>query len=166
MSNPAADLREVRIVGIPVGLWAISQEQGDDLVRELTLVAIGARAGEQDLPQRFTEVVHELTTSYGHIGASQEAELERARDAGESVIDLTYHMPPEVGRFAVEVAELMDEVDEYCRQGELLLSLASRPEIRAFRWWFLDEIRRQLEGEDPIAFRESHWAAEVNGPQK
>lgn len=163
MTSPGTDLREVRVVGIPVRLWAISQEQGDDLVRELTLIAIGDRDGERELPRRFTEVVHELTMNYGHIGASQEAELERARDAGEAEIDLTYEMPPEVGPVAVEIAELMDEVDEYCRQGQLLLSLASRPEIRAFRWWFLDEIRRQLEGEEPIAWADSHWALEVNG---
>jgi hypothetical protein len=47
---------------------------------------------------------------------------------------------------------MLDEADEYCRQGKHLLTLASDDELVRFRWWFLDQIIDQAAGKPPVAW--------------
>jgi hypothetical protein len=41
---------------------------------------------------------------------------------------------------------MLDEVDEFCRQGKHLLTLATPPELVAYRRWYLGEFIAQLAG--------------------
>lgn len=164
LSAVEQDLCRVRLLGTQVELWARTQEYADDLLREFALIALGERPGERELPTRLTSILQELSNRYGNLGGAQQERLEAAAEKGEKQIGvLEYEVPASVGAVAVQLAELLDEADEYCRQGEHLLSLASPPEIRAFRWWLLDEFRRQVDGEPPAAWADSAWARGVVG---
>lgn len=57
-------------------------------------------------------------------------------------------MPPAVAAAAAQLRDLLDEADEFCCAGDLL-TLATQPEGRAFRRWYLDEFRRQIDGHLP-----------------
>ena len=52
---------------------------------------------------------------------------------------------------------MLDEADDYCRAGRHLLNLATPDELRAFRSWYLGQVRDQLAGGPPEPWPE-HWA--------
>jgi len=63
-------------------------------------------------------------------------------------------VPASAGAAAAALRDLMDEADEYCQQGEHLLTLTSPEDVTAFRRWFLDEFERQCGGADPVPWPE------------
>jgi hypothetical protein len=149
----------IRIRGLPVAIWAKAQDSSDDLIREFTLIALGDVPGERELPQRLMALLQQLTESYGHIGAAQTELLQRAAIEGVETLDeLVYDIPPSAAAATTELGRMLDECDEYCKTGEHLLTLAAEADVRAFRWWFLDEIRAQVEGAPPTPWAESSWA--------
>jgi hypothetical protein len=44
---------------------------------------------------------------------------------------------------------MLDEADEFCRQGKHLLTLATPPDLRRYRQWFLGEFVAQIGGRPP-----------------
>jgi hypothetical protein len=157
-------LRTVRILGMPIQIWAKAQEGTDELIREFTLIALGEAPGERELPQRLLALLQQLTASYGQVGGAQTELLQRSAGAGlETLDELAYEIPLSAADAATELGRILDECDEYCRAGEHLLTLAAEDDVRAFRWWFLDEIRAQVSGEQPTPWAESSWASEAAG---
>ena len=52
---------------------------------------------------------------------------------------------------ARSMAAMMAEVDEFCRAGDHLMTLATPPEVVALREWVLEELTRQIdEGGEPV----------------
>ena len=82
------------------------------------------------------------------MGEAPNAELHAAAEEGRASIDLVYHVPVEVGSAAKELGQLLDEADDYCRQGDLL-TLVAPTQAAAFRRWFLGEFVRQTSGSEP-----------------
>jgi len=153
----------IRLVGLPVALWSKAQETGAELVREFTLIALGDAPDGHDLPQRLVALLHQLTTTYGDLGEAQTALLQRAALAGiETLDELVYDVPPSAASAAVELALMLDECDDYCKAGKHLLTLAAEPDVKAFRWWFLGEVRAQASGEPPTSWAESLWALSLD----
>jgi hypothetical protein len=157
----AEQTRSVRIIGLPVPLWAKAQEEVDDLFREFALIALGDRPGDRELPQRLGAILQELSQRYGHIGGTQEARLQQASEEGLAEIDLVYEVPTDIRGAVRGLGDLLEEADEYCRRGRHLLTLASSEDARAFRCWFLEEFERQVDGEAPTSWRDSRWALEL-----
>ncbi len=148
------ELITVHILGLPTGLQVQAQQQNDELTRELMLVAeqTRQRGNTADLPVRFVELVSTLSDRYAIFTAEQEAQLATAIEAGEPTIDLTYTLPVSAAAAAGALGEILDEADEYCRQGQLLLTLAAPPELVAYRRWFLDQFVDQAAGAAPVAW--------------
>jgi hypothetical protein len=149
------DLGEVHLIGLPVPLWGRAQQQGDELVRELTLIASQVHDHHRptSVPVRLVELVDALTARYGTFSAEQEARLAAAAARGEAEIDeLVFRVPPEAGVAAADLWAMLDEVDDYCRGGQHLLMLATPPDLVRFRQWYLDEFIRQLAGQPPRAW--------------
>lgn len=143
------ELVSIVLLDLPVDLWALADDEGKDLMREFTLITL-QEVHDSEVPQRLLDLVAELEESYGNLGDEQTARLVRARAAGEAEIDrLEYRLPATVAADIERLATMLDEADDYCRQGKHLLSLASSPGAKAFRDWFLDEMLIQLEGGNP-----------------
>lgn len=143
---------QVVLCDVPVAVWARAQQHADELLREFALMAarMGA-AGAAETPARLTQLVEQLSQDYGALSADQEARLSAAAAAGvESIPELIYHVPADIAGAVSALGSLLDEADEYCRAGRHLLTLASPPELVAFRNWYLDEFRRQVAGEAPL----------------
>jgi hypothetical protein len=154
MSNEPVTLEAVRVLQIPVAIWARAQEQIDELLREFTLIAARLRELPEPagVPLRLLELVEQLTAQFGGLNIDQENQLSEAAAEGVAELDLVYQVPPAAADGAKWLRDVLDESDAYCEAGEHLLTLAASPELRRFRCWFLDEFINQLHGADPTPF--------------
>ena len=145
------DVATIRLLRYPLRHYVRSREHFDELLRELQLVDLGIQAGTThlDLPQRLQALVDQLTTRYrarvDELDALRSAAIER----GEVSMDLVYELPVEAKASVEQIAALLEECDEFCRNGSHLLTLATPPDMAEFRRWNLDEIRRQIDGGEP-----------------
>jgi hypothetical protein len=115
------------------------------------------------LPVRLTELVADVQLTYGAFSARADAELDAAAARGDAVASrIVYTVPRHVGPYARHLIEILEEADEFCRQGSYLLALASPADIHAYRIWALREFERQIAGEPPISWPE--YAAELGVP--
>ncbi|HEV2760547.1 MAG TPA: hypothetical protein VGV86_13360 [Acidimicrobiales bacterium] len=146
-------LVEVRLVGVPLEIWQRSQEHTDGLLREFALIVQDSEA-RAATPGRLLALVQELRAGYGEFSAAQRLQMEAALERGEADIDLTYRVPPAVAGVAQALVELLDEADQYCRQGDHLLTLATPPDGVRFRRWFVGEFVNQVGGAPPVPWRE------------
>jgi hypothetical protein len=158
MSTPADDeLVTVRLDLLPLDVQTAAQQHGDELTRELMLVAEQMHQ-EPDtapgLPRRFVELVTTLNSQYSMFTAEQEQQLSAAVAAGESSVDLVYRVPPSVGPAAASLGAILDEADAYCREGRLLLTLETPAPLVTFRRWFLDQFVAQSQGRPAVSWPE------------
>jgi hypothetical protein len=150
--TPTAPMEEVRLVGFPLGLWQRSQEHVDELLREFALIAQGERDHPESVPHRLMQLIADLTAMYGGLSTATERERDDAIARGDAEIDLVYRVPPALTVAVRQLGDMLDEADEYCRQGAHLLTLQTPPDQLRFRRWFLSEFARQLAGEAPVTW--------------
>jgi hypothetical protein len=141
-------LHEVRLLNVPVRLLVAGREHHDDVMREFAMLALAEDADVEHTPKRLLELVDVLGRRYAAAAARPDAEVDRAIARGETSIDLVYHVPDHVATAADELAALMDEADDFCRDRQLL-ALARPARVIDFSRWYLDEFRRQIAGEPP-----------------
>ncbi len=148
------ELADVMLLDIPIDLRERAQQHSDELVREMTLIAMQIREGDgAALPVRLTELVADVQSTYGAFSARPDAELDAASARGDLVAPrIVYTVPRTVGPFARHLIEILEETDEFCRDGSYLLALASPPDIHAYRIWALTEFERQIAGEAPTSW--------------
>jgi hypothetical protein len=147
----------VRLLELPVDLQSAAQEHMDGLQREFALLVEGRRqAGEDqhELPDRLLEVIQALDNRYASFVARPEAELEAARQAGKTRIDLVYEVPTAAAGAARELGSILDQADDYCREGEHLLTLAAPEPVARYRRWFIEQFVEQIAGAEPVSWPE------------
>ena len=147
-------LVEVQLLGLPVPLWARSQEQHDALLREFALIASDGAAHQ--LPARLLALLEDLDREYGDLSGEQQRRLDRAARDGVDSIDLVYRVPPGVGPAALALSALLDEADDYCQQGRHLLTLGAEPDVVAFRRWYLRAFAEQTAALPAVPWATAH----------
>jgi hypothetical protein len=154
--QPATNLTEVFLLDVPIDLRERVQQHSDELVREMTLIAMQIREGDGEaLPVRLTELVAEVQQTFGAFSAKPDAQVDAAAARGDQVVPrVVYTVPRAVGPFARHLIDVLEETDEFCRDGSYLLSLASPPDIHAYRIWALLEFERQVSGQPPVPWPE------------
>jgi hypothetical protein len=140
------ELLEVTIQRLPVALVDRSRRHMEELTREFEFVAA---ADEHDTPARLLALVEQVVTRFAGLNDVPQADLDAAIARGEAAIDLVYQVPAAVAPACLELDAMLDEADEFCRRGELL-TLATPPDLVAFRRWFLGEFVSQVGGGDPV----------------
>jgi hypothetical protein len=138
-------LLEVWLLRYPLRLGVRASEHYESVFREFALLAT-AEPGPS-VPGRMIALIEELGRRYARDNAHEQARDE-ALARGEEVLDILLRVPPAVGAVGPRLAQMLDETDEFCRQG-LLLTLEPAEDVVAFRRWYLDELVRQLEGAPP-----------------
>jgi hypothetical protein len=146
-------LVEVRLLRLPLVVWQRTQEHVDGLLREFALMAQDEHA-RHATPGRLLALVEELNAGYGGFSAAQRIEMEAALERGEAEIDLAYRIPPAAAGAAQVLGDMLDEADEYCRQGEHLLTVPTPPQELRFRSWFIREFVEQAGGASPTPWPE------------
>lgn len=167
MSGAASpgELREVRVLQFPLDVYQRSTEAFEGLRREFALVAMRTPEA-QDVPARLLDLIDALTNEYEGMNADADQVRDAAIERGQQLVDeLVYRMPPAAARACIALNDMLDEADEFCAQGEVLLSLASPPEAVAFRRWYLGEMVAQLNGEPPLAWTEVDADALLRSPR-
>ena len=165
MTADSDGLVVVRIVGLPVPMHLLASEHGDELMREFALISAGTAgggSGNPGVPARLTALVDELRGRFSGFTLQPEAELADAAARSADTIDLEYQLPPEAIPAVAHLGAMLDEADDFCRNGDLL-TLATPPDALAYRRWFLGEFARQAAGEAPVAW--SDWTPPDQGPR-
>ena len=145
-----AELLPVHILQLPVAMHAQAQEHGEALRREFRLIADQVRHHPGgSVPHRFLELVEALGMQYGGLNPESEDALDEAIRVGAACVDLTLWLPRAAGPACRDLAVILDDADAYCREGRLLLTLATPEPLVGYRRWYLDEFVRQLGGEPP-----------------
>lgn len=137
----------VRLVGIPLRVLDAGRRHHAELMHEFALLAVADNLSD-DLPQRMLELIDTLGRRYATVADRPNAEVEAALARGDDTIDLTYNVAAHVVEAADRLGALMDEADEYCRR-EQMLTLERTDVVRRFSTWYLDEFKRQINGEPP-----------------
>ncbi|HZG93163.1 MAG TPA: hypothetical protein VEZ46_00455, partial [Mycobacteriales bacterium] len=132
----------------------------------MALIVSGQVAGvSTDVPKRLLEIDAELTQVYAPQIAAAAAVYEAGRARREEVVaETVYRVPPEAAAFARRVIEVLDEVDEFCRAGRYLFTLAAPGDVAAYRRWSLNEVALQIEGAPPMSWPQYAAASRATSP--
>jgi anti-sigma regulatory factor (Ser/Thr protein kinase) len=141
----------VRLAGCPVRLSLRQDQHLDELVRELTLMSADRDNSESEALAGRLEAILRTPAQARAAGRRQaQAALER----GEAFVDVEMAMPREFSHEVRRLDEAVREADVLCEERRLL-TLASSPELRAFRAWMVTEIGEQVEqGASPVSWDE------------
>jgi hypothetical protein len=145
--------RAVRLLGVPVDLYLEASRHTAEIVREFALISFGERSGvNEHVPDRLLELVTELRQRHRRSTDAIRARFEEAAQAGQTAVDLELPADDEAADITERLTDLLDAADEFCRSGDLL-TLASSPDVVAWRHWWRDQVLRQVrEGADPTAW--------------
>jgi hypothetical protein len=157
VSEDIKQLVVVELHGLPVALQARAAEHAEELQREFVLIAEGLQhsEGRSALPRRLLDLVEVLRREFGGFTAEQEEVFDAAVRAGVPTIDLRFRVPPTAAQAAVAIGDMLDEADEYCREGRHLLTLATPPELVAYRRWYLQQFVDQIDGGAPTRWKDA-----------
>ena len=158
--SKAEALVEVRLLGMPLRIRSQFLRHGEGLLRELSLIRIGAgQHRDAAPPARLLEVAAELENLYLPFKAAPAPAIEAALAAGADFCDVTYTVPVSTGASVQGLIDLLEEADGFCRREENLLTMPASPQVVAYRTWVFGEFLRQLAGQPPRP-----WAPPVVGP--
>ncbi|MDQ1708798.1 MAG: hypothetical protein QOG49_183 [Frankiaceae bacterium] len=147
-----AELRRIELKRYPLRLAVRSRSHFEELVREFQLVDIGRKSGEaaeRPVPHRLIELVDTFTQRYADRVDAIEAQRSAAIARGEIEMDLAYDAPVDAREGVVALTRLMEECDAFCASDEYLLTLATPPDVVAFRRWNVAQIVTQIDGGAP-----------------
>ncbi len=152
----------VELRGLPLDVHRRAEDQSLTLRRELALVHAADEVGTA--PARLLWLSDRLSGQYATFGEQPESILRAALAGDGSEVDLRYEVPAHAADAAEELAAALDEVDEFCRAGDLL-TLVPSPEEQAYRHWFLGEFVAQIRhGASPTPWRPVPADHPVEGP--
>ena len=140
-------MHTVTLVRVPVRVMDAGRRHHDELMHEFAVLAVADDLSD-DFPQRMLDLIDTLGRRYGSAGEPRNAQVDAAMARGEDTIDLTYEVPDHAVEAADNLAALMAEADEFCLR-EQMLTMQRSAVIREFSAWYLEEFRRQINGEPP-----------------
>jgi hypothetical protein len=148
---------QVVLVDFPLRVAGRAYQHRAALLREFAIIAFGG--GEQaDVPKRLLEIATILDENYSGMNPAADDAIYEAVSRKVDYITLELTVPPRVKGDSLDLAPLLLEADEYCRNGGLL-TLAPTAEMVAFWTWFLSEFVRQADGRPPRSWRDFNAGA-------
>lgn len=150
-----ADGVPVTLRQLPVSLYAAYQLQHQELRRELRLLAL-AHGDTYPIATSISRAIRAFEDQLRRASGLDALERALERDSNGDSIDLTLVVPSDLPYTASRMVDMLELADTFCRS-ERLLSLATPPEQRTFRRWYLGEFVRQGEGESPTP-----WSADLH----
>lgn len=136
----------MRLEGVPVRTFLESQDHQHDLVRELQLIQMGERfdTATAEVSHRLARLISDILSRYDGVRSVTRDQMMAALERGEAVAPLEVPIYPGIGEALRDWLALLEEADQICQHGELLL-LATPPEIRSLRSWYVAEITAKLQ---------------------
>jgi hypothetical protein len=146
----------VRLLGIPTGLAVDTSAHYAGLGRELQVHASGGRRRDGLDSEWSWRRLAALGAEVDGILGPVTARCARARHGGERVLDVEVAVDVDAARACRDLNEMLDEIEQWCRQGRLLAVAAPEPLV-AYRRWLLHEVVHQVEGHPPRPWSGSDW---------
>lgn len=150
--NPGEDALPIALLELPVALYAASYLHHQELRRELRLLAL-AHGDTYPIASSISRVFRSFDDQLRRSGGMATLDAALEGEAATKTIEATLVVPPTLPHTASRMIDMLELADAFCRS-ERLLSLATSPELRAFRRWYLGEFVRQGDGEAPIPWSE------------
>ncbi|HVF06741.1 MAG TPA: SpoIIE family protein phosphatase [Frankiaceae bacterium] len=158
---------DVELGDVPTDLLIDAKSHVDNLVREFTLAAAGAAAGQSaTVPAHLADLIKTVTTRFAAARESIKRQAVGAASSAQPRTHLVLRLPVSAADAGADYLHALDEVDHYARAARLL-TLATPPQHRAFRRWYVGSLVTQLRavaaGEAPpgVASFEEFLLAEV-----
>jgi anti-sigma regulatory factor (Ser/Thr protein kinase) len=139
------DVVPVLLQDLPVDLYTATHRHHQELRRELRLLAL-AHGDTYPIASSISRVFRSFDDQLRR--AEGIAALDAALEASDGRISTRLVVPSALPHTASRMIDMLELADTFCRS-ERLLSLATSPEQRAFRRWYLGEFVRQGDGERP-----------------
>lgn len=135
----------VTLADVPVRLFLDSQDHQHDLIRELQLIRIGGRLDDatSEMSQRLASLISQVLAVYADVRTSTREQALAALARGEDVVTLRVPIYPGMADALRHWLALLEEADALCRHGELLL-LATTPDIRQLRRWYVEQLTSRI----------------------
>lgn len=136
----------VAVEGVSAALLHDAKTHLDDLVRDLTLVNEAAleEAPGDDQVAALADRLSALATELIGFRNEMRRQALAASEGGDDVFTLRLDLPVSLRQPLADYRRALDEADEHCASGRLLLAPAPHEQV-AFRRWKLDSIVAQLE---------------------
>jgi anti-anti-sigma factor len=153
----------VQLLGLPVAIHRRAGEHHETLRRELELLQLAQHL--EGPAARLQALGEELAERYGGLNAASDEALASAlADPAATAVDLRYDLPRSAVADVERMAELLDELDRYCAERDLL-TLVTPSEGLAYRHWFLGELVEQLrDGRAPRPWSSALLGASATAP--
>ena len=124
----------------PTELLLAAKAHVDNMVRELTLMAVGSASGlSAPVSQRLSQISHTLGTAFSEGRAAVKRLAVAAADAGQRRTRLVLTLPLEAVAAAEAYLVALDEADACARTGQLL-TLEIPATHRVFRRWYVENL--------------------------
>ncbi len=146
IADELPDLLTVRLLDMPVQVFAHYRTWYEELRRELRLLALN-HGSDYPIARELSELTVQVEQERRQ--ATGVDRLDAALADGRDRVDLEYHVPPGAPATMTRLRELLTHVDEFCRE-QRLLTLAPSPQQLALHAWYLGEFARQAAGEAPV----------------
>lgn len=136
------ELVVVELLRLPLAALKIARDHNLTLQRELALVHAADESGVA--PARLLWLSQHLNEQYAAFNTAPRQTLRKAIAGDETHVDVRYEVPAHAAVAAAELGAALDEVDDYCRHGDLL-TLVSPAEALSFRRWLVGEFIAQIQ---------------------
>jgi len=147
MSEEPLIVGEAVLLNYPLKLWYRQFEHTQDLMREFQILS-SAGADLHEVPRRLLEMADHFVSRYGRQIDKINAERLEAYEAGLSTLESRVPLPAELPDLMEPVLQLLRDVDDYCRSGDLLTP-PRPPEIVALQDWTTSQCLAQFHGAEP-----------------
>lgn len=126
------DVHRVVITAVPAQLYLDSLRHALNITRELLLIKSGHRTGVSIAPRQLGELLDDIHHRFAaQITSAMDASA-RALAAGLTEMDVVWDVPRGEENAAGRLLSLLEQADEFARQG-LLLELPATPSMAALR---------------------------------
>ena len=148
----ATDVVEIHLLGLPLRILQRVREHHGELLREISLLALKPAAMET-LPPRLRELIAIYSKHYtGQIyGGAAERSVPLRSDVAPTRdrADLVVYVERADALQANVFWSQLDEADQYCQRGGILLTIGNGPTERALMAWYFAEFVNQANGLTP-----------------
>ena len=134
----------VELGDVPTDLLLAAKSHVDNLVREFTLAAAGALAGQTaEVPAPLRALLEPVVERFAEARVAIKRQALVAAHLGQPRTRLTLDLPAGAADAAEEYLRALDELDAFCR-ARRLLTLETPPQHQVFRRWYIRALVAQL----------------------
>lgn len=145
-------LLKVRLIGMPVQVFARYRVWYEELRRELRLLAL-THGADTPVATELSDLT--IESARERRQARGVDRLDEAMAEGLTRVDLEYDVPPTTPATMGRMRELLAEAVRFCRDQRLLTLAPSLQQVNLFNWYHA-EFERQARGDEPLPWSGSY----------